>query len=223
MCITHRTVRPWPAVFSGVVAVAALLTPVVLSAPAASAAPVAGSYASQTLHFKVSVGSNRTQTCDIVGLLFTPSSATSRNRVPAILTTNGFGGSDADQVPFAEKEAALGYVVLSYSGLGFGGSGCKITLDDPDYDGQAASQLVSYLGGAGGSPLPTPRTQYRPRRCRSSCTISVTTPGTRTPTIPGSACGVAATAARSSSPRRPSTRGSTHSTRRSPGTTCPTP
>ena len=150
MRITHRTVRPWPAVFSGVVAVAALLTPVVLSAPAASAAPVAGSYASQTLHFKVSVGSNRTQTCDIVGLLFTPSSATSRNRVPAILTTNGFGGSDADQVPFAEKEAALGYVVLSYSGLGFGGSGCKITLDDPDYDGQAASQLVSYLGGAGG-------------------------------------------------------------------------
>ena len=150
MRITHRTVRPWPAVFSGVVAVAALLTPVVLSAPAASAAPVAGSYASQTLHFKVSVGSNRTQTCDIVGLLFTPSSATSRNRVPAILTTNGFGGSDADQVPFAEKEAALGYVVLSYSGLGFGGSGCKITLDDPDYDAQAASQLVS-----------------RPRRCKA--------------------------------------------------------
>ncbi|HUS23117.1 MAG TPA: CocE/NonD family hydrolase, partial [Aeromicrobium sp.] len=40
--------------------------------------------------------------------------------------------------------------VLSYSGLGFGGSDCKITLDDPDWDGKAASQLVSYLGGKSG-------------------------------------------------------------------------
>ena len=38
--------------------------------------------------------------------------------------------------------------MLSYSGLGFGGSSCKITLDDPDYDGKAGSQLVSFLGGA---------------------------------------------------------------------------
>jgi hypothetical protein len=37
--------------------------------------------------------------------------------------------------------------VLSYSGLGFGGSGCKITLDDPDWDGKAARQLVDYLAG----------------------------------------------------------------------------
>ena len=28
-------------------------------------------------------------------------------------------------------------MVISYSGLGFGGSDCKITLDDPDYDGKA--------------------------------------------------------------------------------------
>jgi len=103
-------------------------------------------YSTQTLHFKVTVGQG--QVCDVVGLLFTPSTATATTPAPAILTTNGFGGSDSDQVPFAEQEAGLGYVVLSYSGLGFGGSGCKITLDDPDYDGQAASQLVSYLGGA---------------------------------------------------------------------------
>ena len=43
--------------------------------------------------------------------------------------------------------AAHGYAVLSYSGLGFGGSGCKITLDDPDWDGKAARQLVDYLAG----------------------------------------------------------------------------
>lgn len=104
----------------------------------------------QSLHFKVQVGADRSKTCDIVGDLYKPSTATSRRRVPAILTTNGFGGSAADQAPFAKKYAARGYAILSYSGLGFGGSGCKITLDDPDFDGQAGSRLVSFLGGSPG-------------------------------------------------------------------------
>src|SRR5664279_4913117 len=117
----------------------------VLAAPV-GAAPV--TFSTQTLHFAVHVGPAQSQSCDVLGVLYTPSTASPTHRVPAILTTNGFGGSAADQAPFAEQEAALGYEVLSYSGLGFGGSGCKITLDDPDYDGEAASQLVSYLGGA---------------------------------------------------------------------------
>jgi ABC-2 type transport system ATP-binding protein len=70
--------------------------------------------------------------------------------VPAILTTNGFGGSKDDQAGIGKAFAARGYAVLSYSGLGFGGSDCKITLDDPAYDGAAASQLVGYLGGKAG-------------------------------------------------------------------------
>lgn len=134
---------------AGALALAALTAPAVLSAPAAGAA-TAPAYREQTLHFAVKVGPGLTQACDIVGLLFIPTTASSTHRVPALLTTNGFGGSDVDGVPFAQAEAARGYVVLSYSGLGFGGSGCKITLDDPAYDGQAASQLVSYLGGAPG-------------------------------------------------------------------------
>lgn len=116
-------------------------------APAASAADT---FTVQTLHFKVEVGPAGTQTCDIVGDLYTPSSASSSDRVPAILTTNGFGGSKDDQAGIGTGFAARGYAVLSYSGLGFGGSGCKITLDDPDFDGRAASQLVSYLGGKTG-------------------------------------------------------------------------
>jgi ABC-2 type transport system ATP-binding protein len=88
--------------------------------------------------------------CDIVGDLYTPADAAAGHRVPAILTTNGFGGSKDDQAGMARFLAAQDYAVLSYSGLGFGGSGCQITLDDPDWDGQAASQLVSFLGGATG-------------------------------------------------------------------------
>ena len=38
--------------------------------------------------------------------------------------------------------------MLSYSGLGFGGSGCKIYLDNPAYDGKAGKQLVSVLNGS---------------------------------------------------------------------------
>jgi ABC-2 type transport system ATP-binding protein len=85
--------------------------------------------------------------CTVVYDLYWPSTATRAHRKPAILTTNGFGGSKDDQADLGRAFAKRGYVVLSYSGLGFGGSDCKITLDDPDWDGQAAKQLVTYLGG----------------------------------------------------------------------------
>jgi dienelactone hydrolase len=129
-------------------AAAALGLTALAAAPGASAD--AAPYTVQTLHFLVHVGPTGSQACDIVGDLYTPADATPAHRVPAILTTNGFGGSKDDQAGIGKYGAAHGYVVLSYSGLGFGGSGCKITLDDPDYDGKAASQLISYLGGAPG-------------------------------------------------------------------------
>lgn len=117
------------------------------SAPAGAATTLP--YTVQTLHFKVIVGSEK-ETCDVVGDLYLPNDASPTNRMPAILTTNGFGGSKNDQAGIGKYGASNGYVVLSYSGLGFGGSGCQITLDDPSYDGEAGSQLVSYLGGAPG-------------------------------------------------------------------------
>ncbi|GAC1529332.1 MAG: hypothetical protein NVS2B6_17440 [Thermoleophilaceae bacterium] len=124
---------------------AALLAAAALTLAAAPAH--AESFSVKTLHFKVMVGPNNDQQCDIVGDLYRPASATAANPAPAILTTNGFGGSKDDQAALAKLAAARGYVVLSYSGLGFGGSGCKITLDDRDYDGKAGSQLVTFLGG----------------------------------------------------------------------------
>lgn len=116
-----------------------------ISLATAPGSTAAEPYSVQTLHFKVTAGA--AGECDILGDLYTPTSATSADRVPAILTTNGFGGSKNDQVGLGRYFASNGYVVLSYSGLGFGGSGCKITLDDPDIDGEAASDLVGYLGG----------------------------------------------------------------------------
>jgi ABC-2 type transport system ATP-binding protein len=140
--------RPLSVLTSAAVAVLALGS--TLAGPSTAASTdAAPPYSVQTLHFKVAVGPDA-KVCDIVGDLYTPTAASSSNRMPAILTTNGFGGSKDDQAGIGRAFAQRGYVVLSYSGLGFGGSDCKITLDDPDWDGVAGRQLVSYLGGASG-------------------------------------------------------------------------
>ena len=88
------------------------------------------------------LGTTANHSCDIAYDLYVPNGAGS---FPAILTTNGFGGSKSDQAGNAGLWASNGYEVLSYSGLGFGGSSCPIGLDSPEWDGRAASQLVSYL------------------------------------------------------------------------------
>lgn len=115
---------------------------------AATAPPAA--YHSSLLHFLVHIGPGGGEACDIIGELVVPSRASSSHRVPALVTTNGFGGSYTDMLSLAQAAATDGYAALTYSGLGFGGSTCQITLDDPTYDGEATSQLVSFLGGANG-------------------------------------------------------------------------
>ncbi|HVW81701.1 MAG TPA: CocE/NonD family hydrolase [Mycobacteriales bacterium] len=144
-----------------------VVVPSALLALSAAVAPAAASGASHTGHparppaytkttldFHVTVPNETpdgigTQTCLIVGDLYKPASASPAHPVPAVLTTNGFGGSKNDQTSLAIVLAKRGYGVLSYSGLGFGGSGCKISLDDPSYDGKAGSQLISFLGNLG--------------------------------------------------------------------------
>ncbi|HET6154456.1 MAG TPA: CocE/NonD family hydrolase [Marmoricola sp.] len=116
----------------------------------AGATTATAGYTVQSLHFKVKVGPAQSKTCDIIGDLYLPKNASSNHRVPAILATNGFGGSKDDQAGIGKAFSQRGYAVLSYSGLGFGGSACQITLDDPDWDGVAGKQLISYLGGAPG-------------------------------------------------------------------------
>jgi len=118
------------------------------SAPPSETSAPALAPAVRTLQFDVTVGpADDRRTCTVVADLYVPANASRRNPVPAILTTNGFGGSKDDQAGIGEAAAERGYVVLSYSGLGFGGSGCKIYVADPRYDGQAGRQLVDFLAG----------------------------------------------------------------------------
>ncbi|CAB4917670.1 unannotated protein [freshwater metagenome] len=105
-------------------------------------------YTVRSLTFRVRVGDAVPQTCAVEAELYRPAGASAAAPVPAVMTTNGFGGDVSSQRVSSAGFARKGYAVLNYSGLGWGRSGCKITLDDREHDGRAASALVSYLGGA---------------------------------------------------------------------------
>jgi predicted acyl esterase len=114
-------------------------------APPAHARTAAATVTKTTVHIDTTVGPHGTTHCDVVADLYKPDTATAATPAPVILTTNGFGGSKEDQAGTGQAFAERGYVVLSYSGLGFGGSGCNIELDDRDWDGKAAQDIVTWL------------------------------------------------------------------------------
>src|SRR5215218_4793799 len=88
------------------------------------------------------------RTCAIDADLYIPAGATAQRRAPALLVTNGFGGTKGDQAALAQGFGEHGYVTLSYTGIGFvDGDECPITLDDVEHDGAAAGQLLRFLGG----------------------------------------------------------------------------
>lgn len=135
----------------GAAGAAALIATTVLAPPAAAddAGGTAGATVT-TLHLAVTVGADDESSCDVVADLYLPPGATADRRVPAVLLTDGFGGSKDGVAPMASMLAGLDYAVLAYSGLGFGGSSCPVSMNDPQRDGKAAQDLVSYLGGADG-------------------------------------------------------------------------
>ena len=124
-----------------------ILTAASLLALSTTAASAATGYTEKALKFDVLIGPQNNIHCTVDANLYTPDGASAQHPVAAILATNGFGGSKDDFDQIAPAYAQRGFAFLAYSGLGFGGSGCKIELDDPDYDGKAGSQLVSFLGG----------------------------------------------------------------------------
>jgi ABC-2 type transport system ATP-binding protein len=131
---------------------------------AASAATVDDTpgYSVRAISVDVRVGPANEQRCRVDADLYLPDGASASHRVPAILTTNGFGGNKADgnQAAIGKGFARQGYAVISYSGLGFGNTDCKISMDDPDWDGKAGKGMVDVLAGvrpyyADGSTTPT--------------------------------------------------------------------
>src|SRR5680860_1441786 len=131
------------------------------SSPTATAAPDATpGYSLRHITVKTLVGPENDVPCTVDADIYRPDNASRTRKKPAILTTHGFGGSkdDGNQTAVGKGFVKQGYVVLSYTGLGFPDSGCNIYLDDPDYDGKAGKQMMdvlagekSYVGGKGNS------------------------------------------------------------------------
>ncbi|MFJ3582627.1 CocE/NonD family hydrolase [Streptomyces sp. NPDC090127] len=134
-----------------------MATPLLLAGPASGAesgasaetgsgAAAKAAYTVTALTFTVEAGG---RTCAVDADLYRPAGVDAEHPAPAVLATNGFGGSKADGSTDAigKAFAERGYVGLVYSGLGFGASGCLISLDDPRIDGQAAARLLDFLGG----------------------------------------------------------------------------
>ncbi len=138
--------RGWSARLA-VVAVGAVLTAALVGAAppvattgvhAASDAPVSQESASVPVGAEPDGGAVTLDTTT-----FRPGSA---GRHPAILLAHGFGGSKADLVDQGKVLAGLGYVVLTWSARGFGGSGGRIHLDDPEFEVADARRLIDVLG-----------------------------------------------------------------------------
>ncbi|MBW3086869.1 Vitamin B12 import ATP-binding protein BtuD [Austwickia sp. TVS 96-490-7B] len=66
-------------------------------------------------------------------------------RRPAVVITHGFGGSREDVDAQAREIAGHGYVAMAYSARGFGRSGGRIHLMDPDLEGADVRRLIDAL------------------------------------------------------------------------------
>ncbi|MDT0305846.1 alpha/beta fold hydrolase [Streptomyces sp. DSM 44917] len=64
---------------------------------------------------------------------------------PAVLLAHGMGGSKADLADDADRLARAGYAVLTWSARGFGASGGRIGLNDPDREVADVSRLIDWL------------------------------------------------------------------------------
>ena len=128
----------------------ALLTAALTSAGTVALAPpaAAADIVPRDLTITVTDLGPEHRTCYIDADLYVPDGVSAANPAPSLLLTNGFGGTKEDQADLAQGFGELGYVSLSYTGIGFvDGDNCPITLDDREHDGAAASQLIRFLGG----------------------------------------------------------------------------
>lgn len=141
-----RTRKPLAAALGAALAVPLLAAAPAVAAPGAAQSAVDGQVTVTALKFTVRAGG---RSCAVDADLYRPAGVDRAHPAPAVLTTNGFGGNKADgsTAGTAKAFAARGYVALAYSGLGFGKSGCPISLDDPEIDGRAASRLIDFLAG----------------------------------------------------------------------------
>ena len=117
------------------------------SGSAATAVVGKQTYTTSDALIPVMDGPDGTHAATIDTRLYLPANATVATPQPAILMTNGFGLDKlaGEIVSMADYLARHGYVVLTYSGQGFGGSSGCIRLNSFDYDVKDSQQLIDQM------------------------------------------------------------------------------
>src|SRR3954451_8294250 len=77
--------------------------------------------------------------------LFRPAGADAHHRVPLIFHSHGWGGSRTTTASSFAKFLDAGYGVLSFDQRGFGESGGKARVENPDYEGRDVQKLVDLV------------------------------------------------------------------------------
>ena len=112
----------------------------------------------QPLTLEVMTGPDADLPVTIDADVWVPEVASPSSPAPAVLTTHGFGNTKdaAEQLANSAYFASHGYVVLSYTSMGFGGSSSCIGLDSLDYDVPVARAGIDHLASRADVSLDAP-------------------------------------------------------------------
>lgn len=78
--------------------------------------------------------------------VFKPAAAATGD-VPVIMHSHGWGGSRTTAMSAFQKELDRGYGVLSFDQRGFGQTGGRANVQDPEIEGKDVAALIDYLAG----------------------------------------------------------------------------
>ncbi|MGB5935271.1 MAG: alpha/beta fold hydrolase [Ornithinimicrobium sp.] len=129
-----------------------LSPPMAIAAPVLSSRPVhavdavhAAEAASDVERRQVDVGAEPDGTAVSLDVDIYRDDTAANDPSPAVILGHGFGGSKDDLVDQAERLAEEGYVVVAYSARGFGESGGRVHVNDPDFEIADAQVLIDVL------------------------------------------------------------------------------
>ncbi|MDV6014649.1 alpha/beta fold hydrolase [Haloechinothrix sp. LS1_15] len=79
--------------------------------------------------------------------VFQPADAAGNNRVPVLLHSHGWGGSRTSSPGSFQRYLDAGFGVVSFDQRGFGDSGGKAHVQDPEFEGQDVIAVIDYIAG----------------------------------------------------------------------------
>ena len=121
-------------------ALAAALSVTAMGTPTATAAKAGPKVTDACLESVPEPGS--TEPVQICYSLFQPAGASAKRPVPLVFQSHGWGGSRWTTVEEAQRFLDAGYGVLSFDQRGFGESGGKAHVENPDFEGKDVRALV---------------------------------------------------------------------------------